>query len=106
VDLHELAERRSLAIHSEIARRLVDDPSLLEHARAVLQKWREEKLIATYYADEWERRFEGPLADLARFLASDAEDARALRQASPFVGIVSPRERWKIWRDVRAESGR
>jgi hypothetical protein len=30
-----------------------------------------------------------------------AEGARALRQCSPFAGVIDPRTRWRIWREVR-----
>jgi hypothetical protein len=106
VDLHELAERRSLAIHGEVARRLVGDPKVLERARQVLQEGRASGRFSQYYADAWGRWLDRSLAELCEFLSSDSEEARALRQASPFLGIVSPRERWRIWRDVRQACGR
>lgn len=34
------------------------------------------------------------------------EEARELRQSSPFAGALSPRERWRIWREVRARLDR
>jgi len=38
---------------------------------------------------------------LLAVLQADTDDARALRQATPFAGVVEPRERWRIWREVR-----
>jgi hypothetical protein len=32
----------------------------------------------------------------------ESEEARALRQVTPFAGAIDPRTRWRIWREVRA----
>lgn len=106
MDLHRLAEQRSLAIHAEVARRLERDPAILDHARDVLARWISTGRISSHYAGEWQRELARPLPEIAALLLDDGERARALRQASPFVGIVGPRERWKLWRSVRAESER
>jgi hypothetical protein len=29
---------------------------------------------------------------------------RALRQCTPFAGVVDPRTRWRIWRETRART--
>jgi hypothetical protein len=38
-------------------------------------------------------------------LVDPGESARALRQCSPFAGVVDSRTRWSIWRAVREEFG-
>ena len=103
MDLHELAEARSLAIHREIAERLLRDESIVARARATLRRWSAEGHISSHYADAWERWLSRRPDEIAAFLADEGEQARALRQNSPFVGIVDPRQRWTIWRAVRDE---
>jgi hypothetical protein len=36
-----------------------------------------------------------------RLLVDDDEEARSLRQATPFAGALKPRERWRIWDEER-----
>ena len=44
-----------------------------------------------------------PLEDLIAVLGEDSQAARELRGASPFVGIVTPQERWRIWKSTLPE---
>jgi hypothetical protein len=101
MNLHDLAEERSLALHVEIARRLEADPGILELARRRVQAWRQRGEVSNAYVDSWERILNRPLHEVARSLTDPGEDARALRQVTPFAGVVAPRERWRIWREVR-----
>jgi len=43
----------------------------------------------------------GPIGPLLAVLADRSDRAKALRQCSPFAGVVDPRTRWKLWREVR-----
>lgn len=101
MNLHELAEERSLALHREVARRLVADPGLLAPARARVEGWIEEGRVHPAYASAWREILAGPPETIGAFLEDPSERARALRQVSPFAGVVPPLERWRIWRDVR-----
>jgi hypothetical protein len=106
MDLHRLAEARSLAIHREIARRIERDGSVVSRARDTLQRWRQDGRIAPEYASRWQHWLSRDITELAAILTDEGEDARALRQNSPFVGIVDPRTRWAIWSDVRRQADR
>lgn len=100
MDAHRIAEERSLALHAEVALRLQDDPRLLEVAREHVQR----QLAAgrgVWYAEAWRDLLDGPLQDLVAVLHDPGEHGRAMRQATPFAGIVRPRRRWQIWREVR-----
>ena len=100
VDPHRLAEERSLAYHRALAARIDLEPALLERARAKVAAWLAEGR-SPFYARAWEQVLSAPVESVARFLVSDTEEARALRQATPFAGALEPRERWRIWREVR-----
>lgn len=106
VSLHRLAELRSLAIHRAVAARVRAEPQLLEVVERRVLLWGSQGLLAPYYRDRWLALLHGPREELLRVLESDDEDARALRQATPFTGVVSARERHAIWKRVRAEQGR
>lgn len=103
MDGHQLAEETSIRLHAEVARRLRDDPSLIERARERVRGWLETGDVAREYAVAWRDALDGSLDELCALLVDDGERARALRQVSPFAGALDPRERWRIWRAVRAE---
>jgi hypothetical protein len=100
VNAHRLAEDRSLALHCVIAERIARDPSILERARERVATWIAEGR-APHYARAWQLVLAGPAAEVIRTLVADTEEGRALRQATPFAGVVEPRERWRIWARVR-----
>jgi hypothetical protein len=102
-DSHALAERRSLAAHCEIARRLELDPKLLVAASARLEQSIAQGTTSQYYAERWRALLQGPLEILTASLKSPLEDAKALRQATPFSGVLTSQERWLLWKQVRAE---
>jgi hypothetical protein len=93
---HKRIEERSLALHKEIARRLEKNPQLLQLAKGNLIRW-----IArdgeTPVWREWSDILKGPLSLVLNVLLSTDERGARLRQSSPFCGILSPRERWKIY---------
>ena len=101
MDPHRVAELRSLALHAAIGERLLRSPELIEDARRRLQSPTTVHATAAYYRDEWLRVLADPLDRIVAFLREDSERARALRQSTPFAGVISARERWRIWRSVR-----
>jgi len=97
-----LAEERGLALHREVAESLRRDPSRLEEPLARVRRWRAGDSAHPVYAQAWERLLSGPFEDLLAALVDGSESARSLRQSTPFAGIVDPRTRRRIWREVRA----
>src|SRR4051812_40116181 len=102
MDLHGLAEERSLAYHREVAARLRQRPELIALATQRAGQWAAEGGQHAPYAKEWLRILSGTVDDIVARLEDPSERGRALRQATPFSGALDPRERWKLWRDVRA----
>lgn len=107
LDGHRTAELRSLAYHRHVAKRLCDDPNLIVRARAKLDADLANAAPgsgAVRYARGWLRRLDGSRAELLEFMTSDSQEARDFRQASPFAGALSARERWQLWRDAAKSS--
>jgi hypothetical protein len=102
--LHALAEERSLEIHRLVAEELRRDPARLERVRARVRGWLADGSVHPVYAQRWWQILSRPLEDVIAAMTDPGEDARALRQASPFAGLVDPRTRWKVWRSVRERS--
>jgi hypothetical protein len=101
MDLHRLAEERSVAYHRVIAERLPAQPEILAKARGRVQGWLAERAQAPFYARKWAEILAGDDFSIARFLTERSELANELRQSTPFAGALKPQERWKIWRETR-----
>ena len=101
---HELTDQISLELGRRVAARLRQQPDLLRFARENLSRW--SRLNATApgllrcYA-EWSEILNRPLDEICRLLTSTSEEARRLRQNSPFAGILSAREVWELKRSFR-----
>ena len=99
VDRHRIAEARSLAYHRAIAERLLAEPEILERARQRVRQWLASR-PDTHYARGWSDVLQRPVPEVIAFLTDDGEAATELRQSTPFAGVLSPRHRWRIWREV------
>jgi len=98
---HAVIDARGLRLAREIAARIDADPARagLVRARQVCARWRAAGVPG---AAEWQSLLEEEWANVRRRLLSDDEDGCRLRQNSPFCGILSPRERWKIFKEFPA----
>jgi hypothetical protein len=96
---HQVAQRRNLAYHRALARRL--RRSTVDDARHTLWEWRHKGTIDPRYAAEWEAILEQPLSDIRRVLVSDEPHVDDLRQNSPFAGLLAEPERRRILDEVR-----
>lgn len=99
---HRLAEERGLAYHRAVVERLLTSPRALEVARERVQAWSQAGSVHPHYVDAWTRLLELPLEDLCVAIVDTSDRGRALRQVTPFAGLIDPKERWRIWRDVRS----
>ena len=98
---HGLAEARSLAIHRLVAGRLRQEPRIVDVALRRVETWAAEGKMHPAYADAWRELLEGPLDALLAVLSDRGEAAAALRQCTPFVGVIDQRTRLRIWREER-----
>ena len=101
MDLHRLAEERSVAYHSTVAERLQVEPEVLENARQRVAGWLACEGGVPFYARKWAELLAGDPISVAAFLVERSDLATELRQSSPFAGALTPQERWKIWRETR-----
>lgn len=95
---HGRAERRSLAYHRALAKRL--RRQMVDEALRMLWKWREQGRIDERYAEQWEQVLREPVADVRRIIGEDTQRGRDLRQNSPFAGMLSEAERRRINEDI------
>jgi hypothetical protein len=99
LDGHDRAQLRGLAYHRALARRL--RRPMVDDALRQIWKWRQQGAIDPRYADRWEEILSRPVTEVRRAISEDSESAAALRQTSPFAGMLSEAERRKILREIR-----
>ncbi len=99
---HDRIDARSLAMHRRVVERIREQPMLMAQARATLQRWRTSVSPATQpYLQEWERLMDADPEACLRMAAEDSPHASAMRQASPFAGLLSHAERFAFIREWR-----
>jgi hypothetical protein len=98
---HRDIDRRSLALMEAVAEKIDQDPEKkgLEKARRVCARWVE--MHDNPYLKQWQSILTESWEDIKKILLDKSEEANALRQCNPFCGILSPRERWNIYREFR-----
>lgn len=98
---HRWIDERSLALHVRVAAKLAADPTLLDSARANVERWLQTAPSAPLL--EWRQVLETtPLTELIDLLQSSTERAAWLRQSSPFAGLLTPQERLAILREYES----
>jgi hypothetical protein len=101
---HEQIDQRSLALARAIAETIDLDPSRggLERARMTCEHWRRQ--APSPAVEEWSCILGMEWEAIRAVLLDPGERGRRLRQSSPFCGILSPRERWEIYRRFTHET--
>src|SRR5206468_1754327 len=94
---HRRIDQRSLALHRAIADKLRANPALLEIARENLDRWSLANGRSQPYWHAWREILNRPIKDVLELLVEDSERMTALRQATPFAGVLEPAERWAIY---------
>jgi hypothetical protein len=99
VKTHDCIDRRSLTMARRIAATIDRDPTRqgLEHAREVCARWVEKGNVP---AKEWLAILQRPWPEIRSILLDDSEEGRRLWQNDPFCGILTPVERWEIYREA------
>lgn len=94
-------ERASRALHAPVAERLRQNPqAVIAHARANLARWRRDAYPdPPLWMREWECILDAGPGRVLAVLEGTDEHAIWLRTSSPFAGLLSPRERWRILRE-------
>ena len=94
---HQRIDQRSLALHRAIAEKLRAHPALLEIALDNLDRWTLMRSRSQPYWDAWREILSRPLPEILDLLEEESERMTALRQATPFAGVLEPKERWAIY---------
>jgi hypothetical protein len=90
---HQQIDQRSLAMAKAIVARIDNDPA---RAKATCQRWFRERPMPA--VGEWLEILERPWEEIRALLLDESERGQRLRQSDPFCGILTPQERWEIYR--------
>lgn len=94
---HKRIDGRSLALHRAMAAKLSADPSLLAIALDNIERWSRMGSRSQPYWDAWREILNRPLPEILQLMVEDSERMTAMRQATPFAGVLEPAERWAIY---------
>lgn len=97
---------RSLDKHRVLAALIRSDPSLLDRAAATVERWLHERPASFRpYAVAWRQLIQQGAGECIALMTAENDRATALRQCSPFVGLLSPAaaHRFRVaWAAMRA----
>jgi hypothetical protein len=95
---HEWLDQRSLALDRAIADMIRSQPEMLQRARATLDRWIEQRAPNVPQALlEWKGILDRcETEEILSLITREDEEARRLRQSSPFCGILPQEIRHKI----------
>ncbi len=82
---HMFHDVLSVAMHALVARKILDDPSLIDRARGTLDRWISNQLPAPQTFVEWRQILAGTPQQIAALAMSLTEEATRLRSSSPLV---------------------
>ena len=96
---HSFQDAVSFEMARRIAQALPEHPEWLDTARANLERWkaRNKSTPSLLQCDEeWVEILARPIQEICTILTADTDEGQRLRQNTPFVGILTPQEVWKI----------
>lgn len=103
---HTEIDSFSLELHRLAVDKIRENPALFTKVEATLSRWRSMVSPAAQpYLDEWNRLIEDGVDACLSVAVEDSERGRALRQSSPFSGVLTHKDRFaflKAWAQKNA----
>lgn len=97
-------DRRSLAWHRAVARRLEERPEeTLARAQDNLARWLGDGSSGRALLERWRPWLELPVPDLLVLVLDPGPTGREMRQVSPFAGVLDAAERARVIREFRRD---
>lgn len=94
---HQLLDARSLAMHQLVVDKIRRHPQLISHVSENLSHWRGTVSARTMpYIDAWQALLDQGTEEVLRVAIEDSPYATAMRQSTPFAGVLTPQERWRF----------
>ncbi len=93
MDTHQQIDERSLLLAQAVALKIDRQESHLEKVRA----WAEQHRNPA--TEEWLKILDAPWVEIREALLDPGPEGQRRRQSSPFVGVLTPQERWQVYRE-------
>jgi len=93
---HMFSDLLSAAAHGVAARKILDNPRLIERARATLERWIAKQSPAPQVLLEWRCILAGTPQEIAAVALSLTSEATRLRSSSPLTGLLTKAEKAAI----------
>lgn len=98
MNLQERSDKRSLALHRAIVKRLRETPELWAIPLQNIERWTDKDGGIPMSFKIWKDMLETtPQEDIIKLLLSRSQRATQLRSSSPFTGIISKEQRNRIF---------
>lgn len=95
-------DRRSLFLHQAITEQLRRSPDpVVRKARRNLRRMLDRHPEAGRLLNDWMRILEGPVEQMIAAMTDTSVRARALRQVTPFAGVLTADQRAGVYREFR-----
>jgi intergrase/recombinase len=96
---HQAIDRRSLELARQIVAKIDADRQRQghEHAKMVCRRWFDR---GNRSAKEWLEILDRPWEEVREILLDESDEGQRLRQNNPFCGVLTPKERWAIYREA------
>jgi excisionase family DNA binding protein len=103
-------EEKSLRLHQALLTQILTEPTaVIATARDNLGRWtgmhRPDGVTARYF-EEWKRVLDRGLDAIVEVMISPSQEARELRQNSPFAGVLPDETRIQVLRTLKDQWGR
>jgi hypothetical protein len=96
---HQEIDQRSRDLHRLIADKLRANPDLFARVGRTITRWQAQvSRSALPYLDQWAQLFEQGMDACLAVAEEDSQRADALRQCSPFTGILTNEERFAFFK--------
>jgi hypothetical protein len=105
MNLQERSDKRSLALHRAIVKRLRETPELWAKPLQNIERWTDKDGSLPMAFQVWKEILDTwSHEDIIKLLISRSQLATQLRSSSPFTGIISQETRNKIFERYRLKS--
>lgn len=99
---HDVLDRRSLALHRLIVEQVRANPDLMNKVRGNLDRWATTASPSSQpYVNAWRKLLEQGDEAILQAAIATGENANAMRQASPFAGVLPHSVRFKFFKEWR-----
>lgn len=96
---HQDIDRRSILLAQAIVEKIEKCPECKGHEKAIENCRRWIMRNPSPAVKEWEKILKRPWSEVKKELLDESENGKRLRQSSPFCGILTSQERWRLYKE-------